>query len=63
MPEFLPATISKASDGSYLIESERKVQGIAPGQFAVIYDPAASVCIGSGIITGRSVADINTIKN
>lgn len=62
MPEFLQATITKAPDGSYVIESERPVQGIAPGQFAVIYDPAASVCIGSGIITGRNVTEIQNIK-
>lgn len=61
MPEFLPATITKASDGSYVIDSERKVQGIAPGQFAVIYDRAAQLCIGSGIITGRPVSDIEKI--
>lgn len=55
MPEFLPGSILRMPDGSYVIESERKVQGIAPGQFAVIYDRDAQLCIGSGIITGRNI--------
>lgn len=55
MPEFIPGFISRLDDGSYFIESDRKVQGIAPGQFAVIYDPEAAVCFGSGIITGRNL--------
>jgi len=63
MPEFIPGLIIKGTDGSYLIESERKVQGIAPGQFAVIYDPEAQICIGSGVITGRSVSDISQLSD
>ena len=39
----------------YVVESEDKVQGIAPGQFGVIYDKNSHLCIGSGIITGRNV--------
>lgn len=58
MPQFLNASISKLDDGSYIIESEQKVQGIAPGQFAVIYDRKSELCIGSAIITGRSVNNI-----
>lgn len=54
-PEFLPGHIRRISEapGEYVIESDVKVQGIAPGQFAVIYDKEARVCYGSGIITGR----------
>lgn len=59
MPEFMPARLSRTvdSDGQtgYLIESERPVQGIAPGQFAVIYDRDAHLCYGSGVITGENV--------
>ena len=55
MPNFLQGMISRLPDGSYLLESEQKVQGIAPGQFAVVYDPSGSICYGSGIITGRKV--------
>lgn len=54
-PDFLPATLTRLDHGEYLIESLDPVQGIAPGQFAVIYNPESSLCLGSGIITGRSV--------
>ena len=52
-PNFTPATIQPLGDGEYIIRSEEKVQGIAPGQFAVIYDRQSHVCYGSGIITGQ----------
>ena len=55
MPNFMSGEITRLPDGSYLLESEQKVQGIAPGQFAVIYDPSATLCYGSGIITGRKI--------
>lgn len=59
MPEFLPARITRLDrPGEYMIESERKVQGIAPGQFAVLYDADAHRCLGSGVITGRDVNDV-----
>lgn len=51
MPEFLPGHLEKLPDGRYRIESERKVQGIAPGQFAVIYDREHKICHGSAVIT------------
>lgn len=37
-------------NGECLIESEERIQGIAPGQFGVIYDSKAHLCIGSGEI-------------
>lgn len=52
-PIFLPANLERRDDGTYIIQSEAPVQGIAPGQFAVIYDRAARICHGSGIITGQ----------
>lgn len=55
MPEFLPATLTRLSDNEYVIESQNRVQGIAPGQFAVIYDEASHLCYGSGIITGQNI--------
>ena len=55
MPEFLPGRLTRTAEGDYIIESERKVQGIAPGQFAVVYDPESRICYGSGIITGRNI--------
>ena len=54
-PEFLRGTITRLGEGEYVIESETRVQGIAPGQFAVVYDTSSSICLGSGIITGRAV--------
>lgn len=56
MPEFIGGRLTRMSDSGYKIVSDRKVQGIAPGQFAVIYDKDSSVCYGSGIITGRNIA-------
>lgn len=52
-PEVIPAKLFRGNDskGEYVIESSRKVQGIAPGQFAVIYDPEFHRCLGSGVIT------------
>lgn len=54
-PEFLPATITRIDDHEYVVNSEFPVQGIAPGQFAVIYDRDSKICYGSGIITGRNI--------
>lgn len=51
MPDFLPGRLLKLADGRYRIESEQKVQGIAPGQFAVIYDREHRICHGSAVIT------------
>lgn len=56
MPEFLPGTITRLdAEGEYIISSERRVQGIAPGQFAVFYDKNAHRCLGSGVITGQNI--------
>lgn len=52
MPEFFPGKITKTGPGDYAIESGRPVQGIAPGQFASVYDKDHRICLGSGIITG-----------
>ena len=56
MPAFLKARLTRIDDceGEYLIESETPVQGIAPGQFAIIYDRESRLCYGSGVITGRN---------
>lgn len=54
-PAFTPGVLTPAGDGEFVLESAEPVQGIAPGQFAVIYDKNHTVCIGSGIITGAPV--------
>jgi tRNA-specific 2-thiouridylase len=55
MPEFIPGKLTHLGNSEYVIESANKVQGIAPGQFAVIYDKDSKLCYGSGIITGQNV--------
>ena len=50
-PNFTPARLTRLDDGDYIIDSAEKIQGIAPGQFGVIYDKDAKLCFGSGVIT------------
>ncbi len=50
-PRFTPATLRHVAGSEWLIESADDIQGIAPGQFAVIYDKDARLCYGSAIIT------------
>lgn len=40
-------------DGTLQVSSEEPIQGIAPGQFGVIYDKDARLCIGSGEIRAK----------
>jgi len=48
-PDFTGGTIEKIGD-IYRIRAEKKQQGIAAGQFGVIYDVDERFCIGSGEI-------------
>ncbi|MDR2470252.1 MAG: tRNA 2-thiouridine(34) synthase MnmA [Tannerella sp.] len=48
-PEFTRGRIRQINN-LYRIDSETKLQGIAPGQFAVVYDRECRLCIGSGVI-------------
>lgn len=50
-PEFISGKIFNAGGGQYTIESSVPIQGIAPGQFAVVYDKDSRLCYGSGVIT------------
>lgn len=50
-PQFHEGEIFENPDGSYLIKSESDVQGIAPGQFAIIYSLDRELCLGSGMIS------------
>jgi tRNA-specific 2-thiouridylase len=50
-PNFTPARLTRLDDGDYIIDSAEKIQGIAPGQFGVIYDKDSKLCYGSGVIT------------
>lgn len=48
-PEFTEGRISKIND-LYRIQSDEDVQGIAAGQFSVVYDTEKKLCLGSGMI-------------
>ena len=50
-PTFISATMRRRPDGGYLIRTDEEVQGIAPGQFAIIYTPDCRLCLGSGMIS------------
>lgn len=50
-PEFHPATIEPCGGGHYMVHAEELIQGVAPGQFCVVYDKAHLRCYGSGEIT------------
>ena len=48
-PEFLSGRISKIGD-MYRIQSDTPIQGVAAGQFGVVYDEESRLCLGSGMI-------------
>lgn len=50
-PHFTPAVMTAVPDGKIRIVSDEPVQGIAPGQFGIIYTPDRRKCLGCGIIT------------
>lgn len=49
-PDFTHATLERTGLGAYTVKSDRLIQGVAPGQFCVVYDEAHHRCIGSGEI-------------
>ena len=53
-PEFTHGRIRRIGD-LYRIESDEKIQGIAPGQFSVVYDKESHLCLGSGMIIDDQV--------
>mgnify|MGYP000970841554 FL=1 len=50
-PEFTQGLLSYHPERGYLIQSKEPIQGIAPGQYAVLYDTEHRICFGSGMIT------------
>ncbi len=48
-PEFTVGELVRDEKGIRIV-SEKKISGIAPGQFAVMYDSNEKTCIGSGVI-------------
>lgn len=49
-PLFTQAAITPLPDGRLSIHTAQPLQGVAPGQFAVLYDPECHRCYGSGEI-------------
>lgn len=49
-PEYHPASVEVRDDGRYVIHSDARIHGVAPGQFCVVYDDAHHRCYGSGEI-------------
>lgn len=43
-------SLLRTAEGDFRIEGRDPIQGIAPGQFGVVYSPDGRVCIGSGEI-------------
>lgn len=50
-PEYHPARLERLGEGSYMVHSQTPIQGVAPGQFCVVYDERHHCCIGSAEIT------------
>jgi tRNA-specific 2-thiouridylase len=50
-PEFIEGIIKRVGDDTYHLASKKRLQGIAPGQFGVVYDHNSKICIGSGEIS------------
>ncbi|OAV70385.1 tRNA-specific 2-thiouridylase mnmA [Bacteroidales bacterium Barb4] len=53
-PEFTPGRIRRIG-GLYRIESDTRIQGIAPGQYGVVYDKERRLCLGSGMIIDEGI--------
>lgn len=49
-PEFTQGLLYQTPDGLWVVESDEPVQGIAAGQFGVLYTPDNRICLGSGVI-------------
>ena len=49
-PEFTTGKLVNTIGDIYTIHSDEKIQGIAPGQFGVVYDIKKELCLGSGIL-------------
>src|SRR5574344_714451 len=49
-PDFLSGRLIKEGEKYHLI-SDGRLQGIAPGQFGVVYDEKSEICVGSGEIS------------
>lgn len=53
-PEFLDGTVGMTPEGDLILESDSDIQGIAPGQFLIVYTPDRRLCLGSGMISAET---------
>ncbi len=53
-PEFNSGILVRHETGNQII-SDTRISGIAPGQFAVIYDETERTCLGSAVIQGGNI--------
>jgi len=58
-PQFHNAILTRLNVDEYVIHSQDDIQGIAPGQFGIIYTPDSQICLGSGVITGRADSEVD----
>ena len=49
-PEYLGGVLSLKEDGHWFLQADRKIHGVAPGQFCMVYDKDHHLCFGSGEI-------------
>lgn len=49
-PTFTAGELRRDAEGNLEVISAEKIQGIAPGQFCIIYSPDRKLCLGSGMI-------------
>ena len=50
-PGYHPAHLERTGNGAYTVHATELIQGVAPGQFCVVYDEQHHRCIGSAEIT------------
>ena len=50
-PDYFNGKLEQTGEGCYTVSTDRWVQGVAPGQFCVVYDKDFHRCYGSGEIT------------
>lgn len=50
-PDFIDGKLIQKGNGDLIVESSEDVQGIAPGQFAIIYSRDRMLCLGSAMIS------------
>lgn len=63
-PEFITGTLFRQGhDNGYKLIADEDVQGIAPGQFAIIYSRDRELCLGSGMISLPSTKSNTKIKH